>query len=133
MRKQRPLSPHLQIYQPQLTSILSITHRATGIALGLGLFPLTAWIWAIAQGEATYGAITQLYSNWLGLLCLFGWTFCFFYHLFNGLRHLAWDMGYGFELGQTYASGWLVVAASLAFTAFSWVTGLGYVWGGHSA
>lgn len=117
----RPLSPHLQIYKPQLTSVLSISHRATGIALALGTFPLVYWFWSVAHGPAAYEQVFEIYGSWLGLLCLFAWSFCFFFHLANGIRHLFWDMGYGFELSQVYFSGWLVVATSTALTLACWI------------
>jgi len=120
----RPLSPHLQIYKPQLTSVLSISHRATGIALAIGTIPLVYWFWAIAHGPASYELAFEFYGSWFGLLCLAGWSFCFFFHLANGIRHLFWDAGYGFELSQVYFSGWLVVAVSIALTGISWIVGL---------
>src|ERR1700741_74027 len=95
----RPLSPHLQIYRPQLTSVLSILHRATGIALGVGTLLLVYWLIAVAAGagaRAAYDVAQRLIGSWFGRLLLFGWTLAFFYHLANGVRHLAWDAGYGF-------------------------------------
>lgn len=130
MSTQRPLSPHLQIYKPQLTSVLSILHRATGIALSLGLFPLVYWIWAIAEGETAYNDAVALYNGWFGLILLFGWTFSFFYHFANGIRHLFWDAGYGFELKEAYATGWIVVFFSLSFTLLTWIIGFAYTWRG---
>lgn len=120
----RPLSPHLQIYKPQLTSVLSITHRATGVALAVGSLPLVYFFWSISQGVEAYEYMMTLYSGKLGLFCLFGWSFCFFYHLANGIRHLIWDMGYGFEMRQVYLGGWIVVASSVVLTLLSWVLGL---------
>lgn len=120
----RPLSPHLQIYKPQLTSVLSITHRATGIALSFGVFPLIHWLWAIGEGREAYTFAINLYSSWLGLFCLLGWSFCFFYHLTNGIRHMAWDMGYGLGLRETYLTGWMVVGGSIILTILSWGIGL---------
>ena len=120
----RPLSPHLQIYKPQLTSVLSISHRLTGVALAAGIFPLVYFFWSVSQGLEAYEYMMNIYASAFGLLCLFGWTFCFFYHLCNGIRHLFWDMGYGFELKQVDASGWMVVGSSLALTFISWILGL---------
>jgi len=120
----RPLSPHLQIYKPQLTSVLSISHRMTGVALAVGTLPLVYWLWSISQGLEAYEDVFFLYTNWFSLFCLMGWSFCFFFHLANGIRHLFWDAGYGFELPQVYFSGWLVVAASCILTLLSWVVGL---------
>lgn len=112
----RPLSPHLQIYRPQLTSTLSITHRATGIMLSLGAVVLTYWLLALAGGESSYEAARSLLGSLPGLLALCLWAFSFYYHLCNGVRHLFWDVGAGFELKSVYASGYAVIAVSLALT-----------------
>ena len=110
---QRPLSPHLQVYRPQLTSVLSILHRGTGVALSIGALALVAWLVAIASGPQIYSQALSIFGAvWFKLLIV-GWTFCGFYHLGNGIRHLAWDVGWGFELPQAYASGWGVVVFSL--------------------
>ena len=119
----RPLSPHLQIYRPQLTSVLSITHRATGVALSLGTMVLLYWLQAVARGPETYAAAQEFLGCWLVQLVLAGWTWAFFYHLCNGIRHLFWDAGKGFELHQVYASGYTVLAAATTLTALTW----GYV------
>ena len=119
-RVERPLSPHLQVYRPQITSVLSILHRATGLALSVGLLVLAYWMVALASGPGAYEqAAAVLSSGWLKF-CYAGWSFCFFYHLSNGIRHLAWDIGLGFEREQIRASGWAVVVVALAAsTAFS--------------
>ena len=119
----RPLSPHLQIYRPQLTSVLSILHRATGIALGVGTLLLVYWLIAVAAGPAAYDVAQGLIGSWLGRLLLFGWTLAFFYHLANGIRHLGWDAGYGYGLSAVYASGWAVLAVTLLLTLASWIAG----------
>src|SRR5579875_2034022 len=98
----RPLSPHLQIYRPQLTSVLSILHRASGVARFLG--------------------------SWIGLVLLFGWTAALAYHLCNGLRHLVWDTAHALDLKSTYVGGWAVVAAAAALTVATWAVGIGS-WG----
>ena len=116
----RPLSPDLQIYRPQLTSVLSFSHRVTGIALSVGTLLLISWLMAAAAGPKAYSAIQRFLSSWLGLVLMFGWTFSLFFHLCNGIRHLVWDAGYGFELVTIYASGWTVVAASTALTVTAW-------------
>lgn len=116
----RPLSPHLQIYRPQITSVLSIAHRFTGVVLAAGFLLLVYWLAALAAGDAAYAAALGVLGVWpvTILLCLF--SFAFFYHLCNGLRHLWWDTGRGFEISQVNASGWLVVAASLTLTLLTW-------------
>src|SRR5579872_4272728 len=94
---QRPLSPHLQIYKPQYTMVLSFAHRLTGVLLSLGALLLVWWLWALADGEDSYAfAMQWLTMGWVKLLLL-GLLFSFCYHLCNGLRHLAWDLGFGFE------------------------------------
>jgi len=121
---ERPLSPHLQIYKPQLTSVLSILHRGTGLALAFGTLFLVWWLVAAATSDAAFANAQWFFGSWLGLLMLLGWTFCFFYHLSNGIRHLVWDAGYGFELPNAYRSGWTVVGASLVLTLIAFILGL---------
>jgi len=116
----RPLSPHLQIYRPQITSVLSITHRFTGIVLAAGFLLLVYWLAALAAGDAVYAAALGVFAAWPVKLLLFLFSYAFFYHLCNGLRHLWWDSGRGFEIPQIYASGWLVVVASAALTLLAW-------------
>ena len=120
----RPLSPHLQVYRPQLTSVLSITHRATGVALAAGTLLLVWWLVAAASGPEQYATVQAVMGSWPGRLLLLGWTFSLFFHLANGIRHLFWDAGLGFELKTTYASGWAVVAASIVLTVPAWAWGL---------
>jgi succinate dehydrogenase / fumarate reductase cytochrome b subunit len=116
----RPLSPHLQIYRPQLTSVLSIVHRMTGVALSAGMLLLVVWLVSAASGEASYQQVHGIASGWLGQLVLVGVSFAFFFHLANGIRHLAWDAGWGFEISQAYTSGWMVIVFCLAATAGFW-------------
>lgn len=120
----RPLSPHLQVYKPQLTSVLSITHRATGVALALGLPVLVYWLAALAAGPEAFSNARDLLGSWVGKIVLFGFSFALFYHLCNGLRHLFWDAGLGFELKTVYASGWAVVAVSALLTVLAWLAAL---------
>jgi succinate dehydrogenase / fumarate reductase, cytochrome b subunit len=120
----RPLSPHLQIYRWQLTSVLSILHRASGLALAAGAILLVSWIGAAADGPQPYAAFQHFMVSWFGLLLLFGWSAALFYHLCNGIRHLWWDTGRGLELTSVYASGWIVVAATAALTVLAWIAGL---------
>ena len=116
----RPLSPHLQIYRPQLTSILSITHRATGVFLAAGTLVLLYWLHAAASGEQAYANAQAVLDMWVVKLALAGWTWAFFYHLCNGIRHLCWDAGWGFELHQAYVSGYTVLATSIIITVLVW-------------
>jgi succinate dehydrogenase / fumarate reductase cytochrome b subunit len=117
----RPLSPHLQVYRPQLTSMLSITHRGTGMFLALGALYLVCWLLAIASGPDAFAAVSGFSASIVGRLLLLGWTFSLFYHLANGIRHLVWDAGIGLDLKTTYMSGLLVVAAASALTVIAWV------------
>src|SRR5215469_14086557 len=102
----RPLSPHLQIYRPQLTSVLSILHRITGLGLAAGSILLVLWLVAAASGGTTFDRAQALAGAWYGRLLLFGWAFALFFHYANGIRHLAWDAGLGFELRTVYTTGW---------------------------
>jgi succinate dehydrogenase / fumarate reductase, cytochrome b subunit len=121
---ERPLSPHLQIYKPQLTSVLSISHRITGVFLGVGTLFLVWWLIAAASGGSAFAVAQGFFGSWLGLLMLFGWSYSFFFHLCNGIRHLVWDAGYGFDLRSTYVSGWSVLAASGLLTLMAWAAGI---------
>lgn len=121
---QRPLSPHLQIYRPQLTSVLSITHRLTGIVLSVGSIFLVWWLVAAAAGDYAFASAQEFWGSWFGILMLVGWTFSLFFHLCNGIRHLVWDTGHGLELQQTYLSGWIVLATSAGLTLIAWIAGL---------
>jgi len=117
----RPLSPHLQVYRPQLTSVLSITHRGTGVFLSLATLLLVYWLVALAGGSATYATAQAFFGSWFGQLILLACTFSLFYHLCNGVRHLFWDMGVGFELPTAYRSGYAVVIVSIVMTVVAWV------------
>lgn len=119
----RPLSPHLQVYKPQLTSMLSILHRLTGVALAIGTLMLVWWLIAAATGPEAFDAAQSFIGSIIGRLLLLGWTFALFYHLANGIRHLAWDTGRGFELATAYTTGWLVVIAAIVLTLASWLGG----------
>jgi len=123
----RPLSPHLQIYKPQLTSVLSILHRLTGLWLVVGAALLVAWLMAAAHGAATFDAAQILAGGWFGRSLLFLWAFALFFHLCNGIRHLFWDAGFGFELKTVYLSGWTVVIVSLLLTLGSFTAGYWYL------
>lgn len=117
----RPLSPHLQIYRPQLTSVLSLTHRATGIVLAAGALFFVYWLNALAAGADSFERLHRLMSTGYGQAVLLGFSFCLFYHLCNGIRHLFWDAGIGFGIDTVYRSGKAVVAVSIALTAGTWM------------
>ena len=120
----RPLSPHLQVYKWQITMVLSISHRLTGVALSVGTLLLVWWLVALATGPQAFAVAQGFVGSWLGRLLLLGWSFSLFFHLANGIRHLFWDAGYGFENKTTTASGWAVVVASVALTVIAWIAGL---------
>jgi succinate dehydrogenase / fumarate reductase, cytochrome b subunit len=113
---QRPLSPYW-IYRWEITMWLSSLHRITGLLLSLGAVALAVWLIALATGAESFDAVSRVYgATWFKPL-LVGWTFCFFYHLANGVRHLAWDLGYGFDPKRIRASGWTVVIVTFVATA----------------
>lgn len=124
-RPARPLSPHLGIYRWGWTMSLSIFHRVTGIALAVGTVLLVYWLFAAASGPQSYIRAQALVASWFGQVCLLGWSVALFYHLFNGLRHLAWDSGRGFELKTARVSGLLVLAVTAAVTILAWIAGYG--------
>jgi succinate dehydrogenase / fumarate reductase cytochrome b subunit len=116
----RPLSPHLGVYRWQIGNSLSILHRLTGIGLALGFAAFSYWLIALAGGPDSYRAALHVFGNPLGLIALVGWTFAFLYHLLNGVRHLLWDVGLGFERGQRHGTGWLAVIGAGAVTFSVW-------------
>jgi succinate dehydrogenase / fumarate reductase cytochrome b subunit len=117
----RPLSPHLQVYKPQLTSVLSIIHRGTGMVITLGALTIALWLWGMALSAASYASISGFLDSAFGKILMIAWTFCTSYHLLNGIRHLVWDYGYGFELDQVYLSGKLVVVGAFVLTLLVWI------------
>lgn len=123
LKKNRPLSPHLQVYRPQITSVLSIMHRITGVALAAGALLLTYWISAAGYGPEAFETAQAFMGSWFGRLLLLGFTFSLYYHFANGIRHLAWDAGWGFELPTLRLSGWIVVIFSVAATALTFIVG----------
>lgn len=127
MAKQRPLSPFMlgSLYRFQITSVMSFLHRITGMVLTLGAFAFAWWLLAMAAGgEAAFRAAECLASP-LGKVALFGFTACLVYHLLNGIRHLLWDAGWGFEIPEVYKSGYAVAVLTVVFTALIWWAALG--------
>jgi succinate dehydrogenase / fumarate reductase cytochrome b subunit len=120
-RSDRPLSPHLDVYAWQTSNVLSILHRITGVALSVGAIALVGWLVSVASGPVAYASVNGFFAGPIGALLLFGWTFCFFYHLANGIRHLFWDAGYGFDKQRARQTGWLAVAVALIITLGIWV------------
>ena len=120
----RPLSPHLQVYKPQLTSVMSICHRGSGVVLALGSIILVWWLSALAAGPDSFATANAVVGSIIGKLFMFLFTFALFYHLCNGIRHLIWDTGRGFDLESVYKSGRLVIIAAAVLTVLVWIVGL---------
>lgn len=120
IQRTQPLSPHIQIYRPQLTSVLSIGYRISGVALSFYAAGLVVWLIAAAAGLQAYSTMQAIIGSWPGQLLMIAGTFAFFWHLCGGIRHLAWDMGHGFELRTIYLTGWAMVAASVLLTLLTW-------------
>ena len=118
----RPLSPHLTIYRPQISSVMSICHRATGVALALGSIFFVFWLWSAAYSSDCFECMQTIASHILGKIALIAWTFALFYHLGNGIRHLFWDMGKGYTIPVMTKSGWAVILFAVASTAYVWIT-----------
>ena len=129
-QNERPLSPHLQVYKPQMTSVLSITHRATGVALIIGTIFLGAIVIAAAMGEAHYDMIMGYANTLVGKIILLGWTWSLYYHLCNGIRHLFWDMGYLFKIHNANRAGYVVLLSSVILTAGTWYLAMHTACGG---
>ena len=121
MTRQRPLSPHLQVYRPQLTSMMSIIHRATGVALTTGTLILAAWLLAVALGGETYEMVAMVVAHPLGQFVLFGYSVALIYHAMNGIRHLFWDLGFGLTIPEVYRSGHIVLFLTFLLTACLWL------------
>lgn len=125
----RPISPHLGIYRWQVQMVTSIVHRATGIALSVGLLVVTWGLLALASGEGAWDVFTACASSVIGIILLIGWSWAFFYHLCNGIRHLLQDAGMGFRIEQFVRSSWASIIVSVVLTVLAWV----WVWQGGAA
>lgn len=120
IKRERPLSPHLQIYRFHILMTSSIVHRITGAGLVLGVLAFIIWLTAVAQGGNYFYAVQGIFASWIGRLFLLGWTWAFFYHLSNGIRHLIWDAGLGLELETARKTGWFVWGLSIILTLLAW-------------
>lgn len=118
---ERPLSPHLQIYRWQITSVLSILHRATGVALTIGLFVFAWWLLALASGPEAYGTFRAIIGSTLGRIVMIAWSYALFYHLCTGIRHLVLDTGVCYNIPDIYKSGYAAVAGSMILTVGFWL------------
>ncbi|MBL4744717.1 MAG: succinate dehydrogenase, cytochrome b556 subunit [Cycloclasticus sp.] len=117
----RPLSPHLDVYKLPLSAIISIVHRGTGAFLTMGTLVLVWWLMALAGGEEAFMSAQDFMGSFIGRLILFGWSFALFFHLSNGIRHLIWDVGYGFEKDEVEKSSFIVIGTAGFLTFMVWV------------
>jgi succinate dehydrogenase / fumarate reductase, cytochrome b subunit len=121
----RPLSPHLQIYKPMLSMLMSIMHRITGAALFLGTILFVWWLSAAAHSDGYFNLVQGFFGHWFGKLILFGFTWALVHHMLGGLRHLYWDTGRGFALPTVERLVWANLIGSIALTLLLWVIGYG--------
>ena len=124
---QRPLSPHLSIYRWQITMVMSITHRLTGIVLAVGTIGLSLVIFAVLAGAEAYSYVEMVTGTIFGKFVLFIWSLCLYYHLMNGIRHLFWDIGIGFSLKSTYISGYIAVGCAVLLTVATWLYAMHFI------
>lgn len=124
MQKERPLSPHLSVYKPQITSVLSILNRIFGCFMAISTPVLVYWLTTIASGPEAYASLQECFSNWFAKLFLLAWVFAFFYHMSNGVRHLFWDAGQGYDLETLTKSGYAVIASAVTLTLITIIAAL---------
>jgi succinate dehydrogenase / fumarate reductase, cytochrome b subunit len=124
----RPLSPHLQVFRWHITMALSILHRATGVALGVGMLLMVWWVLAAAAGPESYGRFVAFAGSPIGILLLLGWSFSLFLHLCTGIRHLVWDTGTGLDIATVQQSSWTIVIAAVGLTVLAWIAAI-VTWG----
>jgi succinate dehydrogenase / fumarate reductase, cytochrome b subunit len=121
---ERPLSPHLSIYRPQINMVMSIVHRLTGAALYVGTILLAAWLIAAAMGEQAFAVVSQILAHPFGKLVLLGYSWALIHHMLGGIRHLIWDTGRGLAPRVADALAWLTIIGSLGLTAALWAAGI---------
>lgn len=121
MRARRPMSPHLQIFRPLITMVMSIVHRITGAALYFGMLLVVWWLLAAASGPEAFATAQAVFGSWFGILVLFGFTWALVHHGLGGIRHTIWDLGYGFDLVWRNRLAWWTLIGSLALTAILWI------------
>ncbi len=126
---ERPLSPHLQVYRFEWTMAYSIVHRITGVGLSLGAVLLVVWLMALATGPDAFDAVQAFIGSWFGRLLLLGFTWALFYHFCNGIRHMLWDVGFGFEIGTAAKTGHTIAVSSVVLTLLCWIVGYGLLGG----
>ena len=124
---QNPISPHLQIYRWQISSLLSITHRIAGVINLLTLILMFYWLLILSLGENNYELFLLMINSFIGKFILIGFTWSMSFHILSGIRHLAWDLGYGFEIKTANISGIIVIISSLVLTVIFWLLGRGLI------
>ena len=122
-----PLSPHLQIYRWHISSLLSITHRISGVINLLALILIFFWLLGLSFGESNYELFLLIINSFFGKFILIGFTWSMSFHILSGIRHLAWDLGYGFEIKTANISGIIVIISSLALTIIFWLFARGFI------
>ena len=122
-----PLSPHLQIYRWHISSLLSITHRISGIINLIALILIFFWLIVLSFGESNYELFLLTINSFFGKFILIGFTWSMIFHLLSGIRHLAWDLGYGFEIKTANISGIIVIVLSLMLTVIFWLLARGFI------
>jgi succinate dehydrogenase / fumarate reductase cytochrome b subunit len=122
--RERPLSPHLQVYRWQIQMVTSILHRATGTILTIGALLITWALVALASGPEAWASFVACARSPLGFIILFGWTWAYAYHLLNGIRYLVQDAGYAYKIASFVRNGWISVIGSLVLTALIWVVAM---------
>ena len=120
MARTRPLSPHLQVYRPQMTSVMSILHRAAGVVLTTGTLIMAAWLVSLALGKEAYDVVVMVIGHPLGQFVLFGYSVALIYHALNGVRHFGWDLGFGLTIPQVYKNGQIVLFLTVVLTMGLW-------------
>ena len=122
-----PLSPHLQIYRWQISSLLSITHRISGVINLLAVVLIFFWLICLSFGESNYELFLLIINSFFGKFILIGFTWSMSFHLLSGARHLAWDLGYGFEIKTANISGIIVIILSFIITIIFWLLARGFI------
>lgn len=119
----RPLSPHLQVFRPIITMVMSIFHRITGAGLYFGMALFAWWLVAAASGKGSFNLVNGLFGSILGQIILFGFTWALIHHMLGGLRHFVWDLGHGFDLKTANTMAWATVIGSVSLTILLWIIG----------
>lgn len=117
----RPLSPHLLIYKPQITMVMSIMHRITGVGMYFGMALIAWWLTAAAMGQGALNSFNFVMANWFGQLILFGFTWSLFHHMLGGIRHFIWDFGHGFSEGMRFGMAWFTLIGGFVLAVIVWL------------